>query len=119
MPFSSLLDYGTEFPEPAVDHERFWPVDHQSSGRWTSFPPTWQEMPEERLLLQETRACIHRAIAAMPPAQREVIILRDIEGWEAEETCALLGISAVNQRVLLHRARSKVRGVLEQYFELM
>ena len=117
IPFSSLLDYDTEFPEPAVDQERFWPVDHQSSGRWASFPSTWQEMPEERLLSQETRACIDRAIAAMPPAQREIISLRDIEGWTAEETCAFLGISEVNQRVLLHRARSKVRTLLEHYFE--
>jgi RNA polymerase sigma-70 factor (ECF subfamily) len=74
-------------------------------------------MPEERLLSQETRACIHRAIAALPPTQREIISLRDIEGWTAKETCAFLGISEVNQRVLLHRARSKVRSLLEHYFE--
>ena len=117
IPFSSLLDYGTECPEPAIDHERFWPVDHQSSGHWASFPATWQEMPEERLLSQETRACIHQAIAAIPPTQREIISLRDIEGWTAKETSALLGISEVNQRVLLHRARSKVRSLLEHDFE--
>jgi RNA polymerase sigma-70 factor (ECF subfamily) len=117
IPFSSLLDCGPEFPEPAIDHERFWPVEHQSSGHWASFPATCQEMPEERLLSQETRTCIHRAIAALPPTQLEIISLRDIEGWTAKETCALLGISEVNQRVLLHRARAKVRTLLEHYFE--
>ena len=121
IPFSSLPGIDTAVishsSEPAVDPGRFLPADHQWSGHWISFPLDWREMPEERLLSQETRACIDRAIEALPPGQREVIILRDIEGWTADETCSLLGISAVNQRVLLHRARSKVRGVLEKYFE--
>ena len=69
------------------------------------------------MLSQETSACIHRAIEALPPNQREIITLRDIEGWTSGETCAFLGISEVNQRVLLHRARSKVRTVLEKYFQ--
>src|SRR3989442_14419494 len=74
-------------------------------------------MPEDRALSQETRTCIDRAIEALPPNQRVIITLRDIEGWGSEETCTFLGISEVNQRVLLHRARSKVRGALEKYFE--
>jgi RNA polymerase sigma-70 factor (ECF subfamily) len=74
-------------------------------------------MPEDRLLSQETHACIDQAIEALPPNQREIIILRDVEGWTAEETRVFLDISEVNQRVLLHRARSKVRKVLERYFE--
>ena len=109
--FSSLEASATDHAEHAVD------LDHQRLGHWASFPITWQEMPEDRMLSLETYACIHRAIEALPPRQREIITLRDIEGWKAEETCSLLGISEVNQRVLLHRARSKVRGVLEQYFE--
>ena len=117
IPFSSLPDVDTDITEPAVDPDRFLPADHQWSGHWISFPLDWREVPEERLLSQETRACIDRAIEALPPGQRVVIILRDIEGWTSDETCSLLGISAVNQRVLLHRARSKVRGVLEKYFE--
>ena len=115
--FSSLPDVDTDITEPAVDPGRFLPADHQWSGHWISFPLDWREIPEERLLSQETRACIDRAIEALPPGQREVILLRDIEGWTSDETCSLLGISAVNQRVLLHRARSKVRGALERYFE--
>ncbi len=82
-----------------------------------SFPSNWQEMPEERLLSQETHASLEQAIEALPPSQRQIIIMRDIEGWTSEETCTFLGISEGNQRVLLHRARSKVRGMLEQYFE--
>src|SRR6266566_7665212 len=117
IPFSSLPDYDTELPECAVDPDRFLPADHQWPGRWVSFPAKWEEMPEDRLLSQETRARIDRAIEALPPAQREIIILRDIEGWTSKETCAFLGISEVNQRVLHHRARSKVRTVLENYFE--
>ena len=121
IPFSLLPDVDTAVisdpSEPAVDPDRFSPADHQRPGHWISFPSDWREMPEERLLSQETRACIDRAIEVLPPGQREVIILRDIEGWTPDETCSLLGISAVNQRVLLHRARSKVRGVLEKYFE--
>jgi len=57
------------------------------------------------------------AIDALPPNQREVITLRDIEGWTSEEICRFLGISEVNSRVLLHRARSRVRKALEKYFE--
>lgn len=117
IPLSSLSDMDTRYPESAVDSDRFLPADHQWSGHWVSFPANWEDMPEDRLLSQETRTCIHRAIEVLPPNQRVIITLRDIEGWKAEETCAFLGISEVNQRVLLHRARSKVRTVLDKYFE--
>ena len=60
---------------------------------------------------------IEAAIAALPPVQGQVISLRDIEGWSSEEVCELLELSAANQRVLLHRARSKVRAALERFFE--
>ena len=118
IPFSTLDDSDTDHAEHAVDSDRFSPVDHQWPGHWVSFPSNWEEMPEDRMLSQETYACINRAIEALPPNQREIITLRDIQGWKAEETCSFLGISEVNQRVLLHRARSKVRGVLEKYFEV-
>ena len=117
IPFSSLPDLDTDLDEPAVDLDRFLPADQQWAGHWVSFPSNWQEMPEERLLSQETRACLEQAIEALPPSQREIIVLRDIEGWTSEETCRFLSISEVNQRVLLHRARSKVRGALEKYFQ--
>ena len=72
-------------------------------------------MPEERLLAGETRSLIHAAIDALPPSQREVVSLRDSEGWTAEEVCNILQISETNQRVLLHRGRSRVRRALELY----
>ena len=59
---------------------------------------------------------MHAAIETLPPRQAQVLVLRDIEGWEPEEVCAALNISDGNQRILLHRARSKVRAALERYF---
>ncbi len=117
VPFSSLSSIDADLDEPAVDPERFRGADQQWPGGWVSFPLSWEEQPEQCLLSQETRACVEKAIEALPPSQREVITLRDMEGWTSEETCLFLGLSEANQRVLLHRARSKVRGALEKYFE--
>jgi RNA polymerase sigma-70 factor (ECF subfamily) len=115
--FSSLSDLEVNFDEPAVDPDRFLPPDSQTPGHWVSFPANWDEIPEKRFLSQETHACIISSIEALPPGQRTVITLHDIEGWPSEEICNVLGISETNQRVLLHRARSKVRRALEQYFD--
>jgi RNA polymerase sigma-70 factor (ECF subfamily) len=79
-------------------------------------PDSWTTIPEERFLSRETLSHVREAIGALPPNQREVITLRDVDGWSSEEVCNALGISETNQRVLLHRARSKVRRVLERYF---
>src|SRR5262249_864385 len=111
-------DFSVEDDEPAVDPDRFLPADHpQWPGHWTSSPPSWEGIPEERLLSRETGERIAQAIEALPPAQRAVITLRDVEGWMAEEVSTHLGISDGNQRVLLHRARSKVRQALETYLQ--
>jgi RNA polymerase sigma-70 factor, ECF subfamily len=59
---------------------------------------------------------VRRAIETLPPKQREVVTLRDVEGWASDEVCEALRISEANQRVLLHRARSKVRAALEHHF---
>ncbi len=117
VPFSSLSDLGVNLDEPAVDPDRFLPSDSQLPGHWVSLPANWDEIPEKRFLSQETYACIMSATEALPPNQRAVITLYDIEGWTSEEICHVLGISETNQRVLLHRARSKVRRALEQYFD--
>ena len=117
IPFSSLEDIDADRAEQAVEPHSFLPLDHLWPGQWVSFHSKWQEMPEDRMLSQERYACINRAIEILPPQQREIISLRDIKGWTSEETCAYLGISEGNQRVLLHRARSRVRGVLEKYYE--
>lgn len=116
--FSSLLRPDAGPAEPAVDPDRFLDASHpQWPHHWASPPRSWGETPEERLLAQETRACIQDAIEALPPGQRAVIALRDIEGQAAGEVCELLGITDANQRALLHRARSRVRRALEQRFE--
>jgi RNA polymerase sigma-70 factor (ECF subfamily) len=111
IPFSSLPGADDEQNDGGVDADRFLPAGH-----WKSFPERWDVIPEERLLSLETRGCIKQAIDALPPAQREVITLRDIEGWTSDDVCQSLSISAANQRVLLHRARAQVRRALEHYF---
>lgn len=117
IPFSAMVDDETRFNEPAVEAQRFIPADDpQGKGAWAAFPQSWDNIPEARLLSQETRIYIDHAVEALPPVQRMVITLRDIEGWTSEEVCHSLEISEVNQRVLLHRARSKVRHALEKYF---
>src|SRR3954464_619784 len=103
--------------EPAVDPDRFRPADDLYPGGWKSFPASWDGLPEERLLARETLALVGEAIADLPERQHLVILMRDIEGWSAGEVCQALEISEANQRVLLHRARSKVRRVLESYLE--
>ena len=85
------------------------------SGRWLLGPQSWSGAPEEQLLARETRTYIQQAVDALPSSQRAVIELRDIEGWTSDEVCRHLGISEANQRVLLHRARSKVRQALALY----
>ena len=114
VPFSSLEQTGDEPAEPSVEPERFRATEPWRD-HWVSFPQSWDELPEERFLAQETQQCLRAAIAALPPNQREVITLRDVEGWDAAEVCNVLEISESNQRVLLHRARSRVRRALEDY----
>ena len=116
IPFSSLPGADDEQAEGGIEADRFLPLDDpQWPGGWKSFPQPWDEVPEERLLSLETHSQIEQAIQALPPAQREVITLRDVEGWTSDEVCDFLGISQANQRVLLHRARTQVRRALEQY----
>ena len=114
VPFSSLAGDGDE---PAVDPDRFRPEGDQYPGGWKTFPAGWDALPEERLLARETLGLVGEAIAALPERQHLVILMRDVEGWSAEEVCQALAISEANQRVLLHRARSKVRRCLEAYLE--
>jgi RNA polymerase sigma-70 factor (ECF subfamily) len=108
VPFSSLESDGDE-REPAVDPSRF------QEGGWSARPESWEGIPEDRLLSGETRAVVENAIAALPGMQRAVITLRDVRGFSAPEACEVLGLTEANQRVLLHRARSKVRARLEEY----
>lgn len=115
VPFSSLADSGDGGEETLVDADRFYGPDHRWSGHWTEHPQRWTETPERRLLSRETQDRIAAEIDRLPPVQRAVISLRDIEGWSSEEVCNTLELSETNQRVLLHRARTKVRRALEDY----
>jgi RNA polymerase sigma-70 factor, ECF subfamily len=114
VPFSSVVE-AEAADEVCVDPSRFFSDDHsQFPGHWALGPTPW-ELPDERLLSGELRSVVLAAIEKLPPSQREVIILRDLSGWSSEEVCELLEISSANQRVLLHRARTKVREAIEAY----
>jgi RNA polymerase sigma-70 factor, ECF subfamily len=116
LPFAALRERWHERrAEPAVPPERFQGPGGERPDWWSAPPERWAN-PEERLQAAATRRMLADAIAALPPRQREVIVLRDVLGLSAEEVCTVLDVSDGNQRVLLHRARAKVRGALEHYF---
>jgi len=114
IPFSTF-EGGND--EPTVDPRRFRGSDDRWAGHWATPPRWWSDIPADRLVDGEVRALVDGAIRALPQGQREVITLRDLEGWSSEETCEFLAISAVNQRVLLHRARARVRAALDAYVD--
>jgi RNA polymerase sigma-70 factor (ECF subfamily) len=115
VPFSSLAPEGEE---AAVDPERFRGADDAFPGHWNGYPGDWRSLPEETLAGRETLDVVKRAIEQLPVAQQRVIRLRDIMGLSSDEVCAALEVSAGNQRVLLHRARSRVRAELERHFDV-
>jgi RNA polymerase sigma-70 factor (ECF subfamily) len=109
VPWSSVApDTG-----PTVDPDLFQSADEPFPGHWRADPAPW---PEQHVLAGETRACLARAIARLPERQRVVLVLRDVEGHDAQEVCSILDVTAANQRVLLHRARAFVRAELASYF---
>jgi RNA polymerase sigma-70 factor (ECF subfamily) len=113
-----LDDPDVYLDEPTVDPGRFLPPDHPHwPHHWASIPHSWDELPEDHFLSQETFDVIRDTIEGLAANQRAVISLRDIEGWDTREICNVLGVTETNQRVLLHRARAAVRRALEQYFE--
>jgi RNA polymerase sigma-70 factor, ECF subfamily len=116
LPFSSLWRGGAEGrDEPAVDADRFQRRGEQR-GAWARPPQEW-DSPDELLAERATRDALLRAVADLPERQREVLTLRDILGYSAEEARNALDLTETNQRVLLHRGRSKVRAALERHFE--
>lgn len=110
VPLSSLEEDGDD--GPAVDPDRFQPEGARYANNWSQPPEPWSD---ERLLAAETAAFAKAEIELLPARQRTVMTLRDVEGLDSDEVCAILGISEGNQRVLLHRARAKVRAALERY----
>ena len=112
IPFSSVVPLHDS--EPAVDPSRFRRFRH--AGQWKHPPDPWPG-PEQQALDAEVLAVVEAAIDGLPPAQREVVTMRDVLGWSAPEACEALALKAGNERVLLHRGRSKVRAAVERYLE--
>jgi RNA polymerase sigma-70 factor, ECF subfamily len=111
MPFASLWRRDdSDSRGPTVDQSRFG-----SDGMWRTGPHSWDNVPESKVIGGETLQKVKTAIDTLPAKQREVILLRDVAGFEADEVSTLLGISAANERVRLHRARAAVRKMLEEY----
>jgi RNA polymerase sigma-70 factor (ECF subfamily) len=113
VPFTSL---GAEDrDEAAVPSDRFQGPFAQFPGSWSTLPEDWRGVPDERLLAAETLAVIGRAIDALPASQAAVIRMRDVLGMTSDEVRNALELSETNQRVLLHRARARVRRAVEEY----
>jgi RNA polymerase sigma-70 factor (ECF subfamily) len=103
--------------DASVDPDQFFPDAHPRwPGAWSSVVEDWRTLPHEHLASADAVATFRAAVADLPPRYAVVITLRDLEGWSADEVCTLLDITAENQRVLLHRARARVRAALVEYF---
>ena len=114
VPFASLAPKGED---AAVEPERFRGPGDAFPGHWRAYPANWNSVPEDVLHERDTLRVAMDAIAKLPPAQRTVMTMRDVQGCGADEVCAALEVSDGNQRVLLHRARSRVRAALERHFD--
>jgi len=114
VPFAALA---RDDDGPAVEPERFRGPDDPYPGGWRSFPADWSAAADRIVGDRETIRVAMRAIAELPPTQQTVIRMRDVEGYSSHEVCGLLGVSEANQRVLLHRARSRVRAALERHID--
>jgi RNA polymerase sigma-70 factor, ECF subfamily len=115
VPFSSSRRLQAADHEPVVDPDRF--IGPSGGGAWTSLPAELPARPDDLLLSKEFRRVVDAAVRKLPQSQREVITLRDVEELPSNDVCSLLGITEGNQRVLLHRARSRVRTTVERYLE--
>jgi RNA polymerase sigma-70 factor, ECF subfamily len=114
IPYASLAAQGHD---TAVEPERFRGAGDAFPGHWRAYPGDWSQLPEQVLHQRETLRTVVEVIAGLPPAQRAVITMRDVQGCRPDEVCAALELSDGNQRVLLHRARSRVRAALERHLD--
>ena len=112
VPFAAAWDASASADPPAVSPTSFL-TDGPWVGHWAVPVADWTEHTDGQPLASSARLTVEETVAMLPPAQREVILLRDVEGWTASEVCAALGIAETTQRTLLHRARSRVRTALD------
>lgn len=115
VPFAALA--GDDLSEPSVEPSWFQPAGHEWANHWSTLPEDWRGIPEDRLLGSETLRVVRETIEGLAPMQAEVIRLRDVLGWSSEEVRNALDLTETNQRVLLHRARARVRQALQDYLE--
>lgn len=110
LPFAFTPDTDSD-PMASVDSSRF-----KANGMWDAPPHPWNlDSPEKLLITKQAIQCLEKALHELPPSQRAVVTLRDIEGIDTNDVCNILEISETNQRVLLHRARSRLRAILEDH----
>jgi RNA polymerase sigma-70 factor (ECF subfamily) len=116
VPFSALEE--SDGPEGAVlVLDQLHPEGHHWAGFWRAYPGAWPVQPDAALFKAELLAKVEEGLDVLPLAQREVFLLRDVEGLSGEETCNVLGVTDTHQRVLLHRARARIRAALQKYFD--
>jgi RNA polymerase sigma-70 factor (ECF subfamily) len=113
VPFASVA---ASDPDDPIEADWFLTLAEDPGRHWRTSPQRWDGLPEERALAAETRAALEAAIDALPPSQREVVVLRDVLGYSSAEVCNALGITETNQRVLLHRARTRLRAALAEHY---
>ncbi len=112
----TTVDMSDAPTHPTVSPDRFESGDSQWPGHWVRFPVPWRESPEHSLLAGEALDLVRHELAQLPQQQRIVVSLRDVDGYDSDEVCALLDLTAANQRVLLHRGRARIRQALAGYF---
>lgn len=114
MPFSAAA--GDAKDEREVEADWFLGAREDTGRHWRSSPRRWDGLPEDRAIATEIRAALEASLATLPPAQREVVVLRDVLGASSTEVCNALDLTETNQRVLLHRARARLRTALDDYY---